>query len=430
MATGLPATRPDWNKAIKSGNIRIGPLSSADSFQSGSKFSMNDFLRLRIIHQSRLDPSSLYENYLPKKRAREITELFDNNVEIQTLRQLLSDSKKIKSWNAEDALKAARFAVGLEHLCVIVSTPPKPRYPEGETGQDTDLSKITNSPQVARELRKPHEGNIDLSGKISKLKLKRPQDVQPQTPQNKSIFPTGEEYDDTPLAFPSASTTISIPSPMNQDLSQAAESYKREMFQVTGDEQTVNACLVDLLIPIASILGYRGRVRFDRESFQVLKRDATDGKALFEACVDGLIMNQDGKTIQAFMEVKRELRGLKTNVRMQEGAQMAAFVYSRGKLPKQGTKFSLFPLALLDTLIILLLNSKRWMISMGGYEGYITIATYGKRYVDFLYDELLGGNPAYMTMHEYGPFDLTVFSGQDGLESFLKCIAVLMEEPV
>ncbi|KAK3178760.1 hypothetical protein OEA41_000897 [Lepraria neglecta] len=335
MATGLPATRPDWKKAIKAGNIRIGPLSSADSFQSGSKFSMNDFLRLRIIHQSQLDPSYLYEHYLPKKSVTRITKVFNKNVEIQTLRQLLSDSKKIESWNVEDASKAARFAVGLEHLYVIVSTPPKPRDPEDETGQDTDLSKITNSPQVARELRKPDKGNIDLSGKISKLNLKRPQDVQPQTPQNKSIFSTGEEYDDTPLAFRSASTTISIPSPMNQDLSQAVESHKREMFQLTGDEQTVNACLVDLLIPIASILGSRGRVRFDRESFQVLKRDATDGKALFEACVDGLIMNEDGKTIQAFMEVKRELRSLKKNVRMQEGAQMAAFVYSQGKTGKE-----------------------------------------------------------------------------------------------
>lgn len=333
MATVLPSTRGEWEKAIKSGNVPTGLLSSADSFQSGSKFSMNDFLRLRIIHQSRLNPTNLYRHHLPKPRVRRINELFNNNVEIQTLRQLLSAPNKIESWNTEDALKAARFAVGLEHLYVIVSTPPKPRYPEDETGQDTDLSKITNSPQVAREPRKPDEGNIDLSGKISKLNLKHPQDVQPQTPQNKSIFPTAEEYD-TPLAFPSASTVISVPSPMDQDLSQAVESYKREMFQLTGDEQTVNACLVDLLIPIASILGSRGRVRFDRESFQVLKRGAMDGKALFEVCVDGLIMNQDGKAIQAFMEVKRELRALKKNVRMQEGAQMAAFVYSQGKTGK------------------------------------------------------------------------------------------------
>ena len=67
---------------------------------------------------------------------------------------------------------------------------------------------------------------------------------------------------------------------------------------------------------------------------------------------------------------------------------------------------------------------------MAGYEGYITIATYGKRYVDFLYDELLDGNSAFMTMQEYGPFNLKTSSGQDGLESFLKRIAVLMEEPV
>ncbi|KAL2050465.1 hypothetical protein ABVK25_009299 [Lepraria finkii] len=54
MATVLPSTRGEWEKAIKSENVPTGLLSSADSFQSGSKFSMNDFLRLRIIHQSRL----------------------------------------------------------------------------------------------------------------------------------------------------------------------------------------------------------------------------------------------------------------------------------------------------------------------------------------------------------------------------------------
>ena len=82
---------------------------------------------------------------------------------------------------------------------------------------------------------------------------------------------------------------------------------------------------------MAHILGSVGRVRWDREPFQVLKKNATDEKALYEARVDGLIMERNGKDIQAFMEVIRGLRGIRKEVRMQEGAQMAAFIYSKGR---------------------------------------------------------------------------------------------------
>lgn len=66
---------------------------------------------------------------------------------------------------------------------------------------------------------------------------------------------------------------------------------------------------------------------------------------------------------------------------------------------------------------------------MGGYQGYITIATYDKAYVDFLYDEPPDGTTSFMTMQEYGPFDLRRCRPKDDacLESFLKAIAVLME---
>lgn len=73
-------------------------------------------------------------------------------------------------------------------------------------------------------------------------------------------------------------------------------------------------------------------------------------------------------------------------------------------------------------------RNKRWMVSMGGHQGYITVATYDKRYVDFLYDEPQSGNLSFMLMEEYGPFDLRrcPSKGDDGLDAFLKAIAILM----
>ena len=64
---------------------------------------------------------------------------------------------------------------------------------------------------------------------------------------------------------------------------------------------------------------------------------------------------------------------------------------------------------------------------MGGYEGYITIASYDEQYVDFLSDKVpAAGYDSFMTMTEYGPFDLRRFPS---LERFLIYIAVLIENP-
>ena len=73
-------------------------------------------------------------------------------------------------------------------------------------------------------------------------------------------------------------------------------------------------------------------------------------------------------------------------------------------------------------------RNKRWMVSMGGYKGYITVATYEKNYIDFLYDEPQKGAPSFMLMQEYGPFDLRSCSStaDDGLDAFLKAIAIFM----
>ena len=40
---------------------------------------------------------------------------------------------------------------------------------------------------------------------------------------------------------------------------------------------------------------------------------------------------------------------------------------------------------------------------MNRHQGFITIATYRRNHVDFLYGKPASGNDCYMTMHEYGP---------------------------
>ena len=67
------------------------------------------------------------------------------------------------------------------------------------------------------------------------------------------------------------------------------------------------------------------------------------------------------------------------------------------------------------------------MVSLDGYLAYINIATYKQPYLDFL----SGSQPsadgdAFMTMKEYGRFDLRIWSG-NGLGLFLTYIGMLMQ---
>ncbi len=100
---------------------------------------------------------------------------------------------------------------------------------------------------------------------------------------------------------------------------------------------------MDLIIAVAGMLKSRGRVRLDRERFRILRKDVTGERALlYEARVDGVVMEKNLRIIQGFMEVKRDLRLQKREVRMQQGAQMAAFVYSKGR-STEATRFKGFP---------------------------------------------------------------------------------------
>ena len=61
------------------------------------------------------------------------------------------------------------------------------------------------------------------------------------------------------------------------------------------------------------------------------------------------------------------------------------------------------------------------MISMGGYYGCITIAKYDSNYVKFLKGDKVP--QSFLTMDEYGPFDLRRF---EGFKLFFENIAILI----
>ena len=67
------------------------------------------------------------------------------------------------------------------------------------------------------------------------------------------------------------------------------------------------------------------------------------------------------------------------------------------------------------------------MVSLDGYYAYVNIATYDRKYVEFLSGSHRSNfDNAFMKMVEYGFYDLRVWSGNNGLELFLKHVGALM----
>ena len=165
------------------------------------------------------------------------------------------------------------FTVGLEHLALIAAPPIKDDV--DQTSDDDPLSsRIINSPRIRKSVVKFGQTDTNLSDRLSKLQL------DPQTPTKKANVLA--DMWGTPTSLASASTEPSFLSPKDPDLEAAVNSFEYNIFQV-GDKQTINAYLVALIIPLASIFGSRGRVRLDRKPFQVLRKDNADGRALYKA---------------------------------------------------------------------------------------------------------------------------------------------------
>ncbi|KAL9099370.1 MAG: hypothetical protein Q9163_005118 [Psora crenata] len=367
----LPANPADWTREVKGNGLVIkGPLADYTMFQSGSEFKMKDFQQLRILHQGAGDIKRL----IPLNTANSMKVKLRRYKELEALRQFYLE-KKVKEWVADDSQSTGK---------------------EGYSDHEDSPSKILpGSPimtrsrtKAAKEVEQAKEE--DIAAPLAKLSLASAFDT-PTKPTN-------------PLStFSPYSHTFSPYSAVDPDI-QAEINRSKEADFVQGDEQTINACLVAFIMPITWMLGRTGSVHHDRVAFKLRPRP---DKVLYTACVDGIITEPyDLKAILGIIEVKPGLRVSKINVRMQEGAEMAAFIQSNERATTKG-------------------KMGKWMVSMGGYEGYITLASYDSAYVDFLNNAEEVTNSVFMRMTEYGPFNLAQYAQ---LEKFLVVIAVLIEQ--
>ena len=324
MATprNLPTNRSKWLDMTKNSNATS--FAGGDFLPSGSQFALPHFLRLHILHRpggKRPDAKGFIQDLaedhrecFPKKLSEELKIALNKDKEIQYLSKVLANAQNVHQWKKKGFVPSGRFAVGLELLHLIVARTPL----SDDTEQDDAGTPKVFSPYNTRSHAK--KAMPDLTSPLARLSLQS--GVPPQTPTSKGGFVWEEDISQTSIDL----SPGSVMSPPNTELRRIEDDYERTLL-VTGDEQTVNACLIALLIALSHVLGSTGRIHFDRVSFLVRRADE---EPLFRTCVDGVIKTAKGR-IKGFVEVKRYIRSERLEVRMQEAAQMAAFIYENSK---------------------------------------------------------------------------------------------------
>lgn len=426
MSGRLPTRPGDWRQAAKRNNIdHTQSLSAGTDFVSGSKFEVKHFLRLRVLYIEEARPKTLANSPgFPRESLNEIEQILKKDAHASFLKKFLQGRENLgRDWNADKAKKAGKFAVAMENLHLIANR----KVREMKDDEDIDDRKIISSPPKPRLGAHYHE--ISHSTTAPSTPTPRPQQF------NEELSAFDNSNDDFGMSFLSMDSPEQAISAPNSDLRGAIHNFERSGFS-PGDEQTVNAALVALIMALSWILGHTGRVHHDRIKLSIPKDDKT---YLYSACVDGVIKHLNRDEYNGFMEVKRAFRAENSSVRRQIAAQMAAFIYEQDAVPAEkeieketkapggkGKKAKAEEDKIEDDGGGNQKQFRKWMLSLDGYFAYINIATYDRKYVEFL----SGSQPSavddtFMEMVEYGSFDLRVWSGV-GLEMFLTHVGALM----
>ncbi|KAJ5420187.1 hypothetical protein N7465_002706 [Penicillium sp. CMV-2018d] len=274
----------------------------------------------------------------------------------------------------------------------------------------------------------------------------QPRDVNPVTPtrsQKRARVPDGSssvndtsfglgdlsihDDDESPETSdddetPETGIHISPFSPPTGDLSHA--------FKSISDEQIVNTAL---LLYLEALLINFGGIQADwtpERRALVVKRH--NGQKVYEARVDGFLRYQRDRNnpIMAIVEVKPFPRDTDPNdsIRMQESAQMAAWICQHPPTPAELTSGSKFRC----------LHS-RLLVSQDRHHIYLTFAEFDAGYVHYIRDTPLSpklpthlskrpstppsqrssAELSFLKMNEYGPFDIGNESHMDSLGQIL-----------
>lgn len=320
MSDELPRKKFHWKRAASRYDIdHTQSLTAGTALVSGSKFKFEHFLRLRVLYveERTLGALAKYPGF-PRARLEEVKEILREDRDAAFVKTFLQSAKDIETrWSVENAEKSGKFAAALELLHLIA----KRTVRSMKDSEDISDLKVVASPLKTR--------NMSQSGADHQRLLFPPTADPAPTQESRQTYGEYSSFNDSEDSLGMSSLLIGSPeeviSQPGTDLRQAIYDFERSNF-TPGDEQTVNAALVALIMALSWSLGHTGRVHHDRAKFSIPK----DAKIyLYSACVDGLIMCLKEDKCNAFIEVKRDFRAENQSVRRQIAAQMAAFIFEQ-----------------------------------------------------------------------------------------------------
>ncbi|RJE21389.1 hypothetical protein PHISCL_06259 [Aspergillus sclerotialis] len=190
----------------------------------------------------------------------------------------------------------------------------------------------------------------------------------------------------------SSSSFEGLESPMDNFARDPDYKDEEATFPSVSDENVVNTGFVSFASVLTySIEGVRAHWSQERKGFKV---GEIDGIKLSEARTDGHLFLPSEKTSKVTIEVKPTMRDKAPRVRMQETAQMAAWIHVERDIPKgkqiEQKRF------------------RRLMLSQDRHEIYIIIGDYDLDYMDYLTN--LDHNTtcqSFLTMNEFGPWGIS-----------------------
>ena len=317
MSDRLPTTKPEWKKAAKGNGVGdTQQLAIGAAFVSGSKFQFEHFLRLRVLYKEKQSPIGLAKSpWFPGESLQEVANILKGEPDTLYLREFLGKEEAIESgWDVEKAKKSGGFAIAMELLHLIASR----KILEMNIDDDNTDTKIVLSPNKSSKVNQSDSHNRTLSK----------QEAATPTPLPRFRY---DNYFESPLSDPDISgLSIALPGKENAQIryehQRMEDEFERSDFS-PGDEQTVNAALVALIMALSWLLKSTGCVHHDRASFSI--PSGNEDNDLYKAGVDGLILHPGKQKCNAFMEVKRDYRGQNKAVRRQIAAQMAAFIFQQ-----------------------------------------------------------------------------------------------------
>ncbi|KAI1345358.1 hypothetical protein F5Y01DRAFT_309122 [Xylaria sp. FL0043] len=369
----VPETVHSWKQRVQLLDIQDSSLHHGNPRFSASKINEEQFLLLRVLWPELGYSEKVNILYQEKERRRWITDRF------------LEASRSF--------MVSPPMAVAWKEYIQSISKKPQSMRDDGYVGLQTFSLVRYHQIQASYVQFEDVESiaKVDFTPIAMRTRSRRAIDSQPPTTPTPirnfnhlqiDTLLSGMDIGDTPSTFERShsvdnSSSASATSTEHTDIFSPFTGTLADQFKALQDEQIVNTALIFL----------QADWTLHRRAFVVRDKDA---QKTYEARVDGYLRRRKDDQPLVILEVKPYKRaGKEFDIRMQESAQMAAWISQHPPQQFQETP---------DT------KKKSQQVSSYRHEIFLTFAEFDEPYVNYIRHRAEG--TSYLTMNEYGPFDI------------------------